>query len=117
RTVGQFFRIIKKYEQLNSTPAPEIWFAPSAAYSSEQDIQHRSGGDDYSFVNYTGDSAMEILPMSAGINLMRDNTVFDIPVYIVQGEQDILTPKEKSSAYFNKITAPEKKYYLLPSTA
>lgn len=55
--------------------------------------------------------------MSATINLMRDNLEFKIPVYLKQGNEDLLTPKEASKAYFDKMKAPEKKYYLLPNTA
>ena len=55
--------------------------------------------------------------MSATINLMKDNADFKIPVYLIQGSEDLLTPKETTKEYFNKIKAPEKKYYLLPNTA
>ncbi len=55
--------------------------------------------------------------MSAGIDLMRDNSVFKIPVHLIQGSEDILTPEEVFKAYFDHLKAPEKKYYLLPETA
>ncbi len=115
--VGQLFRIIKKYERANSIPAPESWFIVSPAYDNEKDNQNRSDGDDYSFVNYTGDKKLGVQAMSVGIDLMQDNVNFKIPVYLIQGNEDILTPKEKTEKYFNKIKAPSKKYYLLPKTA
>ncbi len=117
KNVGQLFRIIKKYEKANSLPAPESWFAVSAAYNNEKDNQNRSDGDDYSFVNFAGDAKLGVLPMSAGIDLMKDNLDFKIPVYFIQGEADILTPKETTRKYFKAIKAPKKKYYLLPKTA
>ena len=117
RKFGQLFKIIKKYETANSIPAPESWFAVSQVYNSEKDNQNRSDGDDYSFVNYTGDSKLGVQSMSASINLMNDNLDFQIPVYLIQGSEDILTPKENSKKYFNKLKAPNKKYYLLPKTA
>ena len=55
--------------------------------------------------------------MSASINLMNDNSDFQVPVYIIQGSEDILTPKEKTKAYFDQLKAPNKEYYLLPKTA
>ncbi len=55
--------------------------------------------------------------MSATINLMKDNLDFKVPVYLIQGSEDILTTKEKSKMYFDKLKAPKKKYYLLPKTA
>lgn len=117
KQVGQLFRILKKYERMNSTPAPNNWFVLSPEYENEKDNQDRSDGDDYSFVNYVGDTKLGVPSMSAGINLMQDNLNFQIPVYIIQGNEDILTPKEKTKKYFSKIKAPKKKYYLLPKTA
>ncbi len=117
RKTGQLLRIIKKYEQENSIPAPGSWFVPSPDYDNEKDNQDRNDGDDYSFVNYAGDSVLGVPSMSSTINLMKDNVNFKIPVYLIQGDEDILTPKEKSKKYFDKIKAPEKKYYLLPKTA
>jgi pimeloyl-ACP methyl ester carboxylesterase len=117
RSVGQLFRVVKQYEKARSTPAPGQWFEPSPAYNNKKDEQHRNDGDDYSFVNYTGDAKLGVAAMSATIDLERDNLVFKVPVYIIQGESDILTPKEKTKAYFDKIKAPAKKYYLVPNAA
>ncbi len=117
KKVGQLFRVLKKYEKENSIPAPDNWFVLSPDYDNAKDNQNRSDGDDYSFVNYTGDSKLGVQSMSATINLMKDNVEFQIPVYLIQGSEDILTPKEKTKKYFNKIKAPKKKYYLLPNAA
>jgi pimeloyl-ACP methyl ester carboxylesterase len=117
KKAGQLLRTLKKYEKANSISAPESWFVLSPAYDNEKDNQHRSDGDDYSFVNYAGDSKLGVRSMSANINLMRDNVDFKIPVYLIQGSEDMLTPKEKTKKYFKKLKAPKKKYYLLPKTA
>jgi pimeloyl-ACP methyl ester carboxylesterase len=55
--------------------------------------------------------------MSVGIDLMKDNVNFKIPVYLIQGNEDILTPKGTTKQFYDKIKAPSKKYYLLPKTA
>ena len=117
KKVGQLFRVLKKYERANSAPAPESWFVEAPGYNSPQDNQNREDGDDYSFVNYAGDSKLGVQSMIAKIDLMKDNLEFKIPVYLIQGNEDLLTPKEASKAYFDKIKAPEKKYYLLPNAA
>jgi pimeloyl-ACP methyl ester carboxylesterase len=117
KKTGQLFRVLKKYERVNSTPAPESWFIAAAAYNNPKDNQNREDGDDYSFVNYSGDSKLGVHSMSATIDLMKDNLEFKIPVYLIQGNEDLMTPKEASKAYFDKIKAPEKKYYLLPNAA
>lgn len=117
KKTGQLLRIVKKYEKAASEPAPEDWFVESPAYNNEKDSQNRADGDDYSFVNYTGDSKLGVASMSAGIDLMRDNAEFKVPVYLIQGNEDILTPKQASEKYFSHIKAPQKKYYLLAKTA
>ncbi len=117
RKVGQLFKIVKKYERANSIPAPTAWFVESAEYDNPKDQQNRDDGDDYSFVNYVGDSQLGVPSMRSNIDMMRDNLEFKIPVYLIQGSEDLLTPKELTKKYFNKIKAPKKKYFLLPKTA
>jgi alpha-beta hydrolase superfamily lysophospholipase len=58
-----------------------------------------------------------IKPMISIINLLKDNFHFKIPVYLIQGEEDILTSKEFTKEYFDKIKAPKKEFILLPKTA
>lgn len=117
KKTGSLLRIIKKYEAASSIHAPEKWFELSKNYDNEKDNFDRSNGDDYSFVNYVGDSVLGVQAMNTSINLMNDNLNFQIPVYLIQGKMDILTAPEKTKIYFKKIKAPEKKLYLLPKTA
>ena len=117
KNTGLLFRVLKKYERANSTPAPNNWFVLSPAYDNAIDNKNREDGDDYSFVNYVGDDKLGVQSMIATINLMRDNLDFKIPVYFIQGNEDIMTPKENSKHYFDKIKAPKKEYYLLPKAA
>ena len=117
KKVGQLFRVVKKYERAHSTPAPNYWFVESKDYDNEKDRQNRSDGDDYSFVNYVGDKRLGIESIRSSIDFMKDNLVFKIPVYLIQGKEDLLTPRDITKKYFNKIKAPKKKYILLPKTA
>ena len=115
--VGQLMRILKKYERASSVPAPGSWFVEAPAYDNPKDNKNQRDGDDYSFVNFTGDKQLGVESMSAKIDFLKDNLDFKIPVYLIQGNEDILTPKEKTKRYFDKINAPKKKYFLLPKTA
>lgn len=117
KNIGKLFRVVKKYEGLTSTPAPDSWFILSTAYDNTKDNQHRSDGDDYSFVNYVGDEKLGVTAIRATINLAKDNVEFKIPVYFIQGAEDLLTPEEATKKYFESIKAPVKKYFLLPKTA
>jgi pimeloyl-ACP methyl ester carboxylesterase len=55
--------------------------------------------------------------MNAAVDLMKDDLEFKIPVYLIQGKEDILTPKEITKEYFDKINAPIKRFFLLPGAA
>ncbi|GEJ44783.1 proline iminopeptidase [Chryseobacterium sp. ON_d1] len=117
KSTGMLYRVIKKYEKANSTPAPENWFVVAPEYNNEKDRKNREDGDDYSFVNFVGDQKLGVQSMGASIDMMRDNLNFKIPVYLIQGEGDILTPKEMSRNYFDTLKAPKKEYFLLPKAA
>ena len=117
KNAGRLLRVVKKFERANSIPAPNAWFVESPDYDNPKDGQNRSDGDDYSFVNYMGDKGMGIQSMRSTINLLEDNLDFKIPVYIIQGDADLLTPKETTKKYFNRMKAPVKNYFLLPKAA
>lgn len=117
RTVGQFWKIAKLYERLRSTPAPKDWFVEAPAYANAKDEQDRQDGDDYSFVNFVGDKQLGVVSMRSSLNFLQKNRVFTIPVYFIQGEEDLLTPKESTKQYFDSLKAPDKKYMLLPKAA
>jgi pimeloyl-ACP methyl ester carboxylesterase len=116
RNAGRFMRIVKKYQQKNGIPAPESWFVLSSAYNNKKDSLHRSEGDDYSFVNYVRDKRLGISSMSSTINLLEDGLNFQIPVYFIQGKEDIQTPVAIIKDYFNRVKAPSKKLILIPKT-
>ena len=117
KNAGQLLRIVKKYERANSIPAPASWWKLAAEYDNEKDARHRYDGDDYSFINYVGHKKMGIKPMSAGVNFMKDGLQYKIPVFFIQGEEDILTAKEITKAYFDKVKAPKKGFVLVPGAA
>ena len=117
KDIGKLSRVVKKYERLNSIPAPPFWFIESPDYANARDNQHRADGDDYSFINYMGDKGIGLQSMRSTIDLINDNLEIKIPIYLIQGEEDLLTPKERTKEYFDKLKAPQKKYFLLPKTA
>ncbi len=111
---GQLLRVIKQYERDNSIPAPDHWWKVAPEYDNELDAKHRYDGDDYSFIHFVGHEKLGIKSMVSDIDFNRDGLEFKIPVYLVQGEEDILTSQEMTKPYFDKIKAPTKEYFLLP---
>lgn len=117
KTVGQLWKVVKKYERENATPAPDEWFVELPGYDNAKDDRNRRDGDDYSFVNFVGDTVLGVAAMRSSINFLKNNLVFKIPVYFIQGEEDILTPTASTKHYFDLLKAPVKDYLLLPKSA
>ncbi|WP_299821590.1 alpha/beta hydrolase [uncultured Pontibacter sp.] len=117
RKSGQLMRIIKKYERENSTPAPANWWKVKSEYNNEKDTNDRYNGDDYSFLYFAGHKQMGIKSMEAGVDFKRDGLRYKIPVYFIQGEEDLLTAPELTKAYFDKVKAPKKEFVLVPGAA
>jgi len=114
RNLGQMLRIVKKYESERSAPAPDNWWKVAPEYDNEKDSRDRYNGDDYSFLYFAGHEKLGIQPMAEEVDFHRDGLTFQIPVFFIQGEHDILTSKELNKAYFEKLSAPEKAYFLVP---
>jgi len=113
RDSGKFIKIIKTFEKLNTKAAPNNWYISTENYNSKIDEKNRNDGDDYSFINFVGDKKLEIKSMSENVDLIKENNIFEIPIYFIQGNEDILTSKESTKKYFHKIKSPKKKYYLV----
>lgn len=114
RNSGQFLRIVKKYERENSTPAPDSWWKLAPPYNNEKDGKDRYEGDDYSFIHFVGHEKLGIKSMVADIDFTKTGLQFEIPVYLIQGREDILTSMEVNKPYSDLIQAPKKQYFLLP---
>ena len=110
---GQLLRIVKKYERENSVAPPETWSKPAAQYDNAIDAKNRYDGDDYSFINAMGHEMLGIKPMLGEIDFTKNGLKLNVPIYIVQGEEDILTSTEVNKPYFDMINAPKKEYFLL----
>ncbi|HSI75511.1 MAG TPA: hypothetical protein VK957_06440 [Lunatimonas sp.] len=113
RNTGKLLQLIKKYEAIIAVPAPDSWWNPASDYNNTTDAQHREDGDDYSFINYVGHAQLGIKAMNSAINFMEDGLVFEIPIFLIQGKKDILTPAEISKTYFDKIDAPKKEFFII----
>jgi len=116
RSFGKMQRVVKKYEQLDVVFAPASWRKIAPEYDNEIDNKNRYNGDDYSFLYFAGHEKLGISSMVKDVNFNMDGFEFKIPVFLIQGEKDISTAPEISKAYFDKISAPDKAYYLIQDT-
>lgn len=107
RAFGVLRRITRKYEALKTDPPPKGWFAFAPGYDTPAYEAAYEAGEDYSFFQFVGPKGDGIGP---GIDLRKLGMRFEMPVYLIQGEEDLVTPPEVSKPYFDEITAPKKEY-------
>jgi pimeloyl-ACP methyl ester carboxylesterase len=67
--------------------------------------------------DYIGPGYKILWPTCFNINLMRDIPVWEIPVYIIQGDTDYYTDTSLAIAYYDSIQAPSKKLYLFENAS
>ena len=111
RNFGILRKAIRKYEALRTDPAPKAWWKSDPAYATPTALADYEGGEDYSFlkfVGYKGDG------MFSTVNFPAAASKFAIPVFFVQGAEDLLTMPEITRQYVASITAPQKEYIVVP---
>ena len=79
-----------------------IWFSPSYTLL---DIKH--------FVSAMQFSISRLFPEVPGYDAWQQGTKFEIPFFIFQGENDVVTPAHLARAYFEDVTAPVKGFALI----
>lgn len=113
RAFGILRRVTRKYEALSTDAPPKGWFAPAPGYDTPAYEADYEAGEDYSFVQFVG---MAGDGMGPRIDLRKLGLRFAMPVYLLQGEADLVTPSEISRAWFDDIVAPKKAFLTLPRT-
>jgi pimeloyl-ACP methyl ester carboxylesterase len=116
RSLGQMLRIVKEYESKHVPYKFSDWII-SEKYDNEEDRQARYHGDDYSFLYFAGHEKLGIESTAKDVDFISDDLEFGMPVYLIQGEHDILTSLEISKEFFDKLKAPEKEYHTLYDAA
>ncbi|QYF94171.1 alpha/beta hydrolase [Massilia sp. PAMC28688] len=111
RSFGIMRRASRKYEAMSAEPTPKAWFAPAPAYASEQAQAEYERGEEYSFLQFVG---MKGDGMLSTVDLPKLGYDFRMPVFLVQGEHDLITTPAMAKGYFDGIKAPHKEFFLLP---
>jgi pimeloyl-ACP methyl ester carboxylesterase len=113
RHPGAFRRLSRVYEAKTSAPAPKSWWALAPDYATEKMQADYERGEDYSWIQYVG---MKGGGMHASLDLYKLGGEFKLPVFMIQGEQDLVTTPDVARRYFDTIRAPRKEFLLLPAT-
>ncbi len=113
RAFGIVRRVDRKYENLVTQPSPAEWWQPAPEYATPQAQADYTAGEDYSYLQFVG---VKGDGMFSTVDLPALGTHFDVPIFLLQGENDYLTLPEISRRYFDSLSAPQKAFVLLPRT-
>lgn len=113
RNFGILRRATRIYEAKASAPAPKSWWVASPLYTTPASEASYESGEDYSYLQFVG---LKGNGMLSKVDMPALGLAFDIPVFLVQGSEDLVTAAEVAKRYFDSITAPQKEYVLLPNT-
>ncbi len=109
RNFGRMRRIIRKYETENTSPSPKLEIA--AEYSSDADRAAYEAGEEISFIKYVGLKGDGI---STQVDLPTLGERFALPMFFLQGEEDLLTRSSVTSGYYASLQAPSKNMIVVP---
>ena len=113
RNFGALRRLTRRYEARATTPAPADWWVPAPAYATAEAEAAYEGGEEHSYIQFVGFRGDGML---SRLDLLRDDLEFAIPVFLIQGEADLVTAPEVAQAWFDAIRAPRKRFVVLPAT-
>lgn len=109
RSFGKLRRLIRGYEARRTDPGP-AW-RPAPGYDSPQDAAAYEAGEEFSFLKFVGLRGDGLLWQ---LDLMATRADLAVPVFLVQGEEDLLTPPTVTRAYFERLSAPRKQLVTVP---
>jgi pimeloyl-ACP methyl ester carboxylesterase len=107
------YRKLKFAYQAKRVTAPPANETLSPAYASPEEQAQYAAADDFSFEHFWG------LKMSGPwelVDLPALGTDFSIPIFILQGQEDLTALPELAKVYFDSIKAPQKQFFLVPGT-
>ena len=113
RNFGILRRATKVLEAKATIAAPKHWWNPAASYQMDALEAQYEAGEEYSFIQFVG---YKNDGMYSKIDFPAMGFSFKTPIFLVQGEEDLVTVPEVSKVYFDQIQAPEKAYVLLAKT-
>lgn len=110
RSFGKMRRIIRQYEAKMVVAAPEHWWKPAAEYATPKALVDYYAGEEFSFLAFVGLNGDGML---SRVDLPALGFEFDIPMFFVHGEKDLLTRPEVARRYYDGLKAPQKAFVVV----
>lgn len=111
RSFGRFRRVIRRYEAARTSPAVELEVV-DPVYETNDYRAAYAAGEELSFLKFVG---LKNDGMAAGIDFLRADPRYDVPIFLIQGEEDLLTVPEVTEAFYERIEAPAKALIRVPA--
>lgn len=108
--------VYRKWERVFQTKlvtAPPAPMSISPEYGSPQERSQYEEADDFSFLHFWG---RELSGPLTAVDLLSGATNFAVPIFVIQGEEDLTASPVIAKCYFDAITAPKKQFVLVPGT-
>jgi pimeloyl-ACP methyl ester carboxylesterase len=105
------FRKVEQAYQAKLATAPSAAHTLSPDYFSAEEQAQYEAADEFSFEHFWG---MTLSGPFTQVDLPALGTRFAIPIFIIQGDEDLTATPELAKSYFDSITAPRKQYFLVP---
>jgi pimeloyl-ACP methyl ester carboxylesterase len=107
-----FHKWLRTYQdKIASAPKPP--FAIDPAYASAKERAQWEEADDFNWLHFIG---LDMSGPLTKVNLPALGTEFTLPIFMVQGEQDLTALPFLAKGYFDLIKAPRKQFILAPGT-
>lgn len=113
RHFGALRRLTRKYEATSSKPAPKGWWVAAPAYATADALAAYEAGEEYSYLQFVGMSGDGML---AHVDLPALGSDFEVPMYLLQGQHDLVTTADVARGWLETIDAPAKAFVVIPET-
>jgi pimeloyl-ACP methyl ester carboxylesterase len=107
------FRKWQQHYQAKIATAPEPAIRIDPAYASPQERAQWDAADEFNWLHFVG---LKMSGPLAPVDLPALGLDFALPIFIVQGEQDLTARPQLAKAYFDSIKAPRKQFVVAPGT-
>ncbi len=109
RNFGKLRKVSRKLESM--VIDDPLVLEAGKQYKSEQYSAAYASGEEFSFIKFVG---LNGYGMAQDIELDKTNIEFKIPIYMIQGEEDLLTAQKITEKYLKSIKAPYKNLVIVP---
>jgi pimeloyl-ACP methyl ester carboxylesterase len=108
--VGQYFGTVARTLRANQPAPDKAWLASIPAQLKEQ-----GATDDQLKANSAGAtfSATALIGIITHADLQASALVFSTPYCVIQGQSDLNSPTAPAKTYFDRVTAPKKRFAII----